>query len=457
MISRFPIYLCTTFCLSLALLLAGGCSTYDPAEARRTQTETFSNTLADFSDELLTRPLALADCIAIAMTNNYAARQADLRTELNRIGKNVAFTAFLPSVAATAGYTSYAKQPNVMTDRRFSSASLEVGLPIFMPSTWFLYAAARQGYATAATAAYYVRQGIVLQTTMDYCEVLVTQETAAALETQLRAARENADRIIGLADEGLFQAWEADQARFQLETRAAALNRAHRRLAVARGELLVGLGLAPDAPVTLSGELGVASLITNSVEALVVQALEQHPALAMADRQVVIQEHRVRQAFCAFIPTLSVFSSGTWTGNALAEHAGNWLSGLSGAWTLFDGFANVARYRAAKVERQQSVFDRESSFLNVMIQVIAAEAALRDAADEARLRQRAYDVAAAKWADYDARSREGLIPLSDALDARAVMDMAQVTLMQSHYQERLAVAGLELALGATLVPQAENE
>lgn len=437
----------------VSLLLATGCASYDPAKARREHTDSFTNTLARLADELLARPLTLDDCISVAMTNNYAVRQADLRTELNRIGKNVAFTAFLPTVAASAGYNSYAKAPNVMTERSFASASLDVGMPIFMPSTWFLYAAARQGYASAETAAYYVRQGIVLQTTMNYYEVVVQQETVAALTTQLQAARENAERVAGLADEGLVRPWEAEQARFQAESREAALNHVNRRLAVARGELLTGVGLAPGAPIILVGEAGPLQAVTNTVEELVIDALKMHPSLALADRQVVIREHRVRQAFCDFLPTLSLFSSGTWTGNALADHSANWLTGLKGAWTLFDGLANVARYRASKVERQQSVFDRESAFLNVMIQVIAAEATLRDAAEEALLRQRAYEVAAAKYADYDARSREGLIPLSDALDARAVMDMSQVVLVRSRYQERLATASLELAVGRTHVPE----
>lgn len=442
-----------TLCATVSLLLAVGCASYDPVQARREHTDAFTNTLTRLSDELLAYPLTLDDCIRVAMTNNYEARKADLRAELHRIGKNVAFTAFLPTVAATAGYSSYAKAPNVMTERGFATASLEIGLPIFMPSTWFLYAAARQGHASAETAAYYVRQGIVLQTTMNYYEVVVQQETVEALATQLRAARENAERVVGLADEGLFRPWEADQARFQAESREAALNHASRRLTVARGELLTGIGLAPGAPIILVGETEPLPAVTTSVEALVLDALKVHPSLALADRQIVIGEHRVRQAFCDFIPVLSLFSSGTWTGNSLANQSANWLSGLNGAWTLFNGLANVARYRASKVERQQNVFDRESAFLNVMIQVIAAEASLRDAAEEALLKQSAYAVAAAKFADYDARSREGLIPLSDALDARAVMDLGQVALVRSRYQERLASASLELAVGRTHVPE----
>ena len=161
----------------------------------------------------------------------------------------------------------------------------------------------------------------------------------------------------------------------------------------------------------------------------------------------------MRQAFGNFLPTVSLFSTGTWTGNDLAAHAENWVAGFKGAWTLFDGLANVARYRAAKVERQQTRLERENTFLSVMVGVVAAEAAVRDAAEAARVRRLAYDVAAAKWADYDAKAREGLIPLSDALDARAAMDLAQVAMVQSKHQEQIALANLELAMGLTLVPE----
>lgn len=160
----------------------------------------------------------------------------------------------------------------------------------------------------------------------------------------------------------------------------------------------------------------------------------------------------MRQAFCNFLPTLSLFATGTWDGNDLADHSANWLSGISGVWTLFDGLANVARYKAAKVERRQGELEREATFLNVMIQVIAAQAAVHDAVEAAHLSQRAYDVAAARHADYDARSREGLLPVSEALDARSAMDLAQVALVRSRYRERIALASLELAMGITHVP-----
>ena len=441
----------------LLLALASGCRSFEPARARREQTAAFASNLAVRAAAELTKPLSLADCIRIAMTNNYAARKADLDRELYRIGKNVAFTAFLPNVAASAGYNSYEKEMPQQHEKRFGTADLTAGMPIFMPSTWFLYAAARHGYAAAGVAAHYVRQGIVLQTSVNYYNILVQQDTIAALESQLEATRETADRVAGLAAEGLVTKWEGDQARFAAEMREAELNRARRQLTVLRGELLRGLGLSPAAPLELSGETGESSMPGGAVEDLVLKALEIHPELALADRQVVIQDHQVRQAFCNFLPTISLFSTGSWTGNELAAHAENWVTGFHGTWLLFDGLANVARYKAAKVERRQTELERENTFLSVMVGVVAAEAAARDAGEGARVRQRAYDVAAAKWADYDAQAREGLRPLSDALDARAAMDLAQVAVVQSRYQERIAVANLELAMGLTLVPATDSE
>ncbi|NLE67586.1 MAG: TolC family protein [Lentisphaerae bacterium] len=440
----------------LAALVAAGCSSFEPARARREHTAAFTTNLARLAEGELSKPLSLDDCIRIAMTNNYEVRKADLDRELYRIGKNVAFTAFLPKVAASAGYRAYARDPGI-TDKKFGDGSLDITMPIFMPSTWFLYAAARHGYAAAGVAGHYVRQGIVLQTSVNYYNVLVQQETVEALESQMEAARETAERVQGLAGEGLVTAWEGDQAAFAAELREAELNQARRRMTVLRGELLKDMGFSPAAKIELSGDTGETSMPALTVEDMVLKALEIHPELAVADRQVVIHDHRVRQAFCDFLPVISIFSSGQWTGNDLAAQSANWVSGLNAAWTLFDGLANVARYKAARVERSQIRLERENTFLSIMVEVVAAEAAARDAAATARVLQRAYEVAAAKSADYDAKAREGLIPLSDALDARAVMDFAQVELVRSRYQERIAIAALNLAMGAMLVPEQKDQ
>ena len=145
---------------------------------------------------------------------------------------------FLPQVSATAGYTWHAKEP-MMQEKRAASGTLDAGLPVFMPSSWFLYSLAKHGQASADTAAAYVRQSIVLQTTADYFDVLVQQETVSALAAQAAAAREYAARVEGLAAEGFYQDWERDQAVYLAEARESELNRAHRHLDIVRGNLVI--------------------------------------------------------------------------------------------------------------------------------------------------------------------------------------------------------------------------
>lgn len=446
---------CAAAC-ALALITLMGCARFEPTRARHDQTAAFTNQLARLAEQDLARPVSLDDCVRIAMRNNYSIRKADLDKELARIGKNVAFTVFLPTITASAGYTTLEKASKMSKDQ-YWDANVGATMPIFMPSSWFLYAATKHGYAAAGVASAYVRQGIVLQTSVNYFNTLVQQETVSALETQWKAAREAADRIEGLTREGFFTRWEGDQAKFQAEAREVEWNRARRELNVIRGQLLQGMGLSPTAPITLSGETGPMKMPEGSVEDFVLKALEIHPELLLADRKVVIQEHKVRQAICNFIPTVSLFSTPSWTSNDLVFPSSNWATGFKGVWTLFDGFANVARYRASKVERKQSELQRESTFLSVIVQVMTAEAAVRDASEATRLREHAYAVAKAKFEDYDARSREGLIALSDALDARSMMDLAQVAWVRSKYQERIAVANLELAMGITAIPEDKPE
>ena len=441
------------------MTLAAGCATFDAARARHDQATAFTEELAARSRGVLGKPLSLGDAIAIAMTNNYEIRKADLDAELARLGRKEAFSAFLPRVSIAAGYNNYSKDPMV-SSREFSTGEIDIAKPLFMPSTWFLYAAARHGSAAGQLSAHYTRQSIVLQTTRDYCDILVQQDLVRAYETQLEAALENASRVDGFAREGLATAWEGDQARYLAEARKVQLDQSRRRLDVLRATFMSHLGLPPDAQFTLAGDppetdSGIAAGTT--LEEMVLGALETHPLLSIADRQVVAREHGVRQAFCDFLPTISVFGVRNWTGNEVMARSANWLSGFKGAWTVFEGFANVQRFKAAKVEREKAELDRENTFLNVIVNIVAADATWRDAADAAALSRRALEVADKKAEDYDAKSREGLIPLGDALDARAARDLAEVESVKTRYAERVARTALEFAAGAIEVPGGDGE
>ena len=230
------------FAAFLSAMLAG-CVSFDAADARRVQTESYSNSLSQLEAALLSHPLTLDDCLVLAMTNNYAVRKAELDRQLGRFRRDMAFSAFLPQVSATATRVDYDKDP-VLNSQRFTSGGVDVGLALVMPSTWFLYDEARHGRAAADLAAGYVRQGVTLQTTAAFYDVVVQERLVAARERQVAAAKETAERIAGLAREGYARPWESDQAKLLVESREAELGVARRALDVRRGDLLRALGLS---------------------------------------------------------------------------------------------------------------------------------------------------------------------------------------------------------------------
>ena len=182
-------------------------------------------------------------------------------------------------------------------------------------------------------------------------------------------------------------------------------------------------------------------------------ALERNPRLPIADRTVVAKENAVRRAFCEFLPNLSVFGQWSFTGNEVMnppKRNSDW--GFRGTWNLFDGFRSVADVRAAKAERRKAELARESDFLSVMAGVVAARAAVEDAAAAAAVRRRAWAVAAGKAEDLMARAKEGLEPVSDALDAAAARDLAEAEMLRAAFSERVARANLDFAVGEREAP-----
>ncbi len=446
------------FTLSLpVLLIVSGCASYDGKDGRNAHTREFSGALAERRASLPAEPLSLEQCMLLAMNANYDVKLADLNTKLAGLGKNVAFGQFLPQVSLGADWTEWDKTP-MMQDKSATVGRVNVGMPLVVPSAWFLYASQGEREAQAVAAGHYVRQGICLQVMSSYYNCLISEEEVKVIESQVKTAGETFDRVKGLAEEGMAKAWESRQAEAQVAARMAELQAAKRNYITRKGTLLSLMGLPPDYSydtLKLSGDIGDSLADTNGVEALVFTALSEHPDLELADRDMVIRENEVRGAIADFLPTLSGFGRATWTSDDNTWTA-NRAWGIQGVWNLFDGFINVLSYQGAKVEREKSRLVREQTFLRIMLDVVVARHGVEDAREGAEVLSVVYDAADMKFQDYSALQKEGLIPLSDALDAEAQKNVAQLNMLRSKYQERMAWASLKLAMGVLDVPGAEG-
>lgn len=429
------------------LSFVSGCVSFDAREARQNQTDEFIQELKQKEASLLAKPLTLDICIATAMTNNYEIRLAALDTELGQVARNLSFSAFLPQVTMAAGYTAYNKDP-VTSSKSFEHGSVDVALPIIAPTSWYLFDAVKHNVEAAKLAESYVRQAITLDITSRYFEVLIQEQLVVAIEAQLHAAKVENDRIDGLFKEGFVREWERNQAAAMLSERSYALEEARNQLRITKAKLLEAMGLNPLSEFSLDKNVVLAQMPSGSIEELVIKALGQHPELAIADRQVVIKENEVRQAFCEFIPVVSLFTSFSFTGNEVGNPpSSNLAYGFDAAWSVFKGFYNTANYKRSKLERKRSEYEREKTFLSIITRVVAAEAAVREAHNSCELAKSQLAVAKAKSEDYAARAGEGLIKYSDSLDAKAELYAAEVANVRASFAEQIAIENLRYVMG----------
>lgn len=434
-----------------------GCASIDPITARREQTQSFTNHLTRLEQQLLSKPLTLDACVRIAMTNSYTLRKSDLDQKLARLNRDATFSTFLPEVKASAGMANFGPLPNgIPLADQFNAQAISISMPLFAPTTWFLFGAAHDGYLSAKLVSAYTRQNLSLQVSVNVYKVLVQTELVHALESQLAASLALTNRIQGLSREGFVRPWEMERAHLLVLSHQNDLDMARRKITTLRAELLQSMGLSPLAPLTLSPDLPSESIPQGDLEARVLKALEIHPELAIADRMIVMRENQVRLAFARFLPVVGGIAEYDWMNldslnQFIPTHV--WLAGFSASWTIFKGFENVNKLRMAKTTKVLSELERERTFLSVIVRVVAADAAWRDAMETARLAQAAFAVSQSKLADYEARFKEGLVPLSDALDVRAEMDTAQIRFVQASYLERIALSNLELAMGLTALPE----
>ncbi len=429
-----------------------GCATIDdPAKVRQEHIDSFRAELKGREKERLASPLTLNDCINIALHENYEVKQAVINEQLALTNKDMSFANFLPYVDMTAKLTTWSHQPmafgSFTQDKTVRTVDIGGAMPILMPSVWMMYANSKLGMSVSELSKHYVCQSVILDTSIAFFKCLNAEDNIATLETQVSAAESQAKRIGGMAKEGLIAPWQGEQAEYQHKARVTELARARRNLTTCKATLLQSMGLSPELDITLDHAEVEIEVPEVTLEQLVLLALEKNPALSIQDHKIVMQENAVRSAITDFLPTLSAFANFNFTSDSIAAYNKNIYGGFSVAWNLFKGFANMANYKAAKLRKMSAELERESVFISVMLEVIKAEASLKDALESYSLAEAAYSSAKAKFVEYESKQKEGLVTVNDMLDAQADMDKAQAVLSLMKYQRHLAAATLQMTLG----------
>jgi len=302
----------------------------------------------------------------------------------------------------------------------------------------------------------YTKQLTVLQVTAGYFQCLCLEEYQRALDSQIKAAETLKKELEAFQTEGLVSAWQAEQAGVLLLARQIERDRTRRARAQAQADLLTTMGLSPLAELSLRPEASVEP-VTASLEELVSEALLCHPNLRISDRAVAIEQQAVKVAFASFLPVFQGFATRMDSSDSFLKYSNYWVAGVAGTLSVFNGFANINEYKAARERRQEVFLEREQASLALMLQVIKAHLSLQTAAQERAWAQQNLKVASAKLAEVRQQWGEGLVSASELLDLLAQRDSAHMQAINAGYRYQVSTATLWNVVGKTKIDFEESQ
>jgi outer membrane protein TolC len=435
-----------------------GCRTYDGDKIRQEHAAFYPEQLAQKTDDILvdSNGLDLYDCIRIAMDNSLDVRSAELQQRIAKLDQRISFANFLPAVSLGVQKTWWDPLPAVnfggtgvsLHDKDVREVTWNIQMSVFNPATWFMYNMHTRGYEISELATEYTRQAIALQVTAQYYQCLALEQMVEAMQSRLAAARGLAEELMALHEEGMIPAWQADQGHMMVFSRQAQLRQLRRSLNQAKADLLATLGLSPMQEIILIMQMPLVPP-EGALEDLIVEAMLQHPRLAIADRQIAIDKEKIKMAIADFLPQITGFAQRVDTTDSHQVFSNYWLGGVSGVITVFNGFANINQYKAAKAHHQAAFIQREQAALSLMIQVIRAQDQVEAARDQVTLTDLAGNVVEKHVAEFRQQQAQGLVSSSDLLDMVAEADRAGMQRIQAQYQYQTSVAVLMNVMGRT--------
>ncbi|MBN1847846.1 MAG: TolC family protein [Deltaproteobacteria bacterium] len=208
------------------------------------------------------------------------------------------------------------------------------------------------------------------------------------------------------------------------------------------------MGLSPLVDITLSG-IPAMSIQEGDVSGQILEAMVNRLELKISDRRVALMEGTIKMAIAAFLPRIILFGNYTNSSDSYQYYENILSYGICGILTLFDGFASIQRYKAAKQEHQQAMIQREQSCMKIMLEVINTRNLLDRAREQKDLLVMERDASITALKEVEAKWREGLVTGSDKLSAVSRYTTAETNVNLADYQYQVAVVTMKDVMGLT--------
>lgn len=318
--------------------------------------------------------------------------------------------------------------------------------------------AARRSRAGEAAGRRAVEETVALEVHRAFYGLLLARATAEVQRAAVRTLEAHAEQTRARYERGDASEYEALRADVELANARPRLVSARHDVKRAGDALARLLGLDPEVPFEVEGELG------DPVPALEGEAgepLADRPELLAARMRVAAAKATVSVARAARLPSVGAFARLFWTTPeyfVTTDDGGAWnaLAGLEVRVPVFTGFAAAARVEAAEARLGAVVARSEDLEAEIGLEVREARRRTIEARETIEAVGRAVEQAERALAIARVRYTSGIGTQLEVTDARLALDEARLVRLGALYEARVAAAELLRATGRSLLPTKET-
>lgn len=413
----------------------------------------------------------LAEAVRQALANNPGVKASAFYSQAVRQGIAQARANRYPRLDFSEGFTR-SNNPvyvfgSLLTQRQFTATdfalnTLNAPFPLDNFLTQFnaampLYDAgqtsrmikdARLQARSASQAQVRTQQEIIFQVIQAYANELLAREGERVAQAAVQMAQADMDRAQAREQAGMAVPSDVLSVQVQLAQANENLLQAQNGVALALSALNVAMGLPEDAPTSIEGRLDAVNFDPGALADRQARALIERPDLQQAHLGKDRATNGVGMARAQFLPQVSLFSAWDESNQQLWNRGGNnWMAGAMLTFNVFDGGAKYARVAEARNRERQAEAMEQQMISGVKLQVREAYLNLKTAQQRMLVARDAVAQAKESLRILQNRYQEGLITITDLLQAETANTSAQKNYLNALYDARTSYAALELATG----------
>lgn len=430
--------------------------------------------------------MSLDSCRSLAVENNKELRMTDMQRQMAYYNRKSAFTSYLPKVSATGMYMHTGKEISLLSDdqkttlshlgdalsmpalnsvgeglvdalrtdsRNMAGAAMILTQPIYMGGKIRAYnKITRFAEQIAADKHNLQYQELIVSVDETYWNIILLTSRKKLAESYLQLVKTLDSDVSQLIAEGFATKADGLSVKVKVNEASVALIQVDNGIEILKMKLCQLCGIPLDTHLVLADENNEKVPVITGDEFMDGNTWERRPELSALNKSILIYDEKVKVACSEFLPTVALtggyFASYPSVFNSFEKKfKGTWNIGVAVSVPILTWGDRSYKVRAAKAETQVARFHFDETREKIELQVSQSRQKVREAHER-------YNASLSSQEEADENLRyanlglsEGVIPVSNVLEAQTAWLSAKTNLISSEIDLRLSYLYLKKALG----------